>query len=163
MTWSPRERRPAPQVEIETASPLWEAEPGAEEAVREALLAAAAQVPAAGEVSVLLADDAAVQHLNAKWRGIDKATNVLSFPAAKDGALLGDIAFAFETVRREAETEDKPFLHHLSHLAVHGFLHLLGYDHLTDSQAEAMENIERRVLAQLEIPDPYRVNEPRNA
>ena len=159
MTWSPREPRPAPHVEIETASPLWQAEPVAGEAVRDALAAAAAQAPAAGEVSVLLADDMTVKRLNAKWRGIDKPTNVLSFPAAKDTGLLGDIAFAFETVKREADVEGKPFLHHLSHLTVHGFLHLLGYDHETDSQAQAMESLERRVLAQLEIPDPY----PRNA
>jgi probable rRNA maturation factor len=81
---------------------------------------------------------------------------VLSFPAARaGGALLGDIAIAYETLAREATAESKPFLHHLAHLTVHGFLHLLGYDHQTDSQAEAMEGLERAALARLEIADPY--------
>ena len=69
--------------------------------------------------------------------------------------MLGDIAIAYETTRREADDEGKPFDHHLSHLAVHGFLHLVGYDHETESEAEAMEQLERRILAQLGVPDPY--------
>ena len=128
--------------------------------VRPAIAAAAARAPAAGEMSVLLADDAAVKALNRDWRGIDEPTNVLSFPAAAPKAaglpaLLGDIAIAFETVAREAKAEKKPFLHHLAHLAGHGYLHLLGYDHQTDSDAEAMEAIERDILAAMRIPDPY--------
>lgn len=163
MSWSPRELRPAPQIAIETASPLWNGETAAADTVRKAILATAAQAPARGEVSVLLTDDAAVKALNAEWRGIDTATNVLSFPAAKSSGLLGDIAIAFETVQREAAAENKPFLHHLAHLAVHGFLHLLGYDHQTDSQADAMEGLEREILARLSIADPYRTHEPGNA
>lgn len=156
-------------VDIDTASPLWAQQPEAETTVRTAIAAAAQGVPATGEVSVLLTDDAAVRLLNRDWRGIDKPTNVLSFPHQADPgpfALIGDIAIAYETLARESVAEDKPFLHHLAHLAVHGFLHLMGYDHETDSQADAMEQLERDILARLEIPDPYRaqeLNEPGNA
>ncbi len=85
---------------------------------------------------------------------------MLSFPSAAPKLagvppLLGDIAIAFETLEREARAEGKPFLHHLAHLAVHGYLHLLGYDHQTDSEAEAMEALEREILAAMRIPDPY--------
>src|SRR5262249_50733570 len=160
MTWSPRQGLPVPHIEIQMQSPLWDAEPQAADTVRKAIAAAASSAPAAGEVSVLLADDATVQSLNAQWRGIDKPTNVLSFPAARGGDLPGDIAIAYETLRRESATEDKPFLHHLAHLAVHGFLHLLGYDHETDSQAAAMEKLERDILARLAIADPYRAHQP---
>jgi len=160
MSPSPARRANAPDVEIEIDSPLWESQPQAEETVRAAIAAAAARAPGDGAVSVLLADDATVQALNRDWRGIDKPTNVLSFPsAAPKGAgvprLLGDIAVAFETLAGEADAEKKPFLHHLAHLTVHGYLHLLGYDHQTDSEAEAMEALEREILADMRIPDPY--------
>ena len=97
----------------------------------------------------MLTDDAGIRTLNSNWRGIDKPTNVLSFPALQptgpvgaDDAprMLGDIAIAYETTRREADDEQKPFDHHLSHLAVHGFLHLIGYDHENDDDAEDMES-----------------------
>lgn len=116
---------------------------------------------ASAELSICLTDDAHIAQLNAQWRGKPKATNVLSFPAfpPKKGAalppLLGDIVLAAETVRREAELENKPLDHHISHLAVHGLLHLLGYDHETDEEADEMERLERRILARLAIPDPY--------
>ena len=106
-------------------------------------------------------DDSGIRTLNRDWRGIDKPTNVLSFPAAQTPAgraqprMLGDIAIAYEITRREAESEHKPFAHHLSHLAVHGFLHLIGYDHETDADAEKMESLERSILASLGVPDPY--------
>jgi probable rRNA maturation factor len=74
--------------------------------------------------------------------------------------MLGDIAIAYDTTRREADDEQKPFDHHLSHLAVHGFLHLIGYDHEKDGDAEAMETLEREILAQLGIPDPYADRNP---
>lgn len=120
-------------------------------------------VEAAGEseLSLIFTDDAHVRSLNAEWRGMDKATNVLSFPAfpaAPDRPLppmLGDVVLAYETIAREAALEDKPADHHLSHLIVHGFLHLLGYDHETEREAVEMENAERRILARLAIPDPY--------
>jgi len=160
MSAKPARRGAAPDIDVEAQSSLWQAEPEAEATVRAAIAAAAARAPAAGEMSVLLADDAAVKALNRDWRGIDEPTNVLSFPAAASRAaglpaLLGDIAIAFETVAREAKAEKKPFLHHLAHLAVHGYLHLLGYDHQTDSEAETMEALERDILAAMRIPDPY--------
>jgi probable rRNA maturation factor len=113
------------------------------------------------ELSLLFTDDAHIQALNREWRGKDKATNVLSFPAfdiGPDDALppmLGDIVLARETILSEAALEQKPFEHHLTHLMVHGLLHLLGYDHETEDEADEMEAIERLVLAKLAIPDPY--------
>ncbi len=112
------------------------------------------------ELSVVFCDDARIRELNAGWRGKDKPTNVLSFPAfeVEEGfqpPMLGDIVLAAGTVGREAELEGKPLAHHIVHLLVHGFLHLLGYDHETDEEAEEMEAVERRALARLAIPDPY--------
>ncbi|HTR14821.1 MAG TPA: rRNA maturation RNase YbeY [Roseiarcus sp.] len=112
------------------------------------------------EVSLLLADDARLQSLNANWRGLDKATNVLSFPAASperisDGRLLGDIAIAYETVEREAGSAGEALGDHYRRLVAHGFLHLIGYDHQTDEEAERMESLERRILARLGVRDPY--------
>jgi len=104
---------------------------------------------------------AAIRELNAGWRGKDKPTNVLSFPAVpetREGPLppmLGDIVLAAGTVAREAALEGKPVENHITHLVVHGLLHLLGYDHETDMQAEEMEAVERAALARLAIPDPY--------
>lgn len=114
------------------------------------------------EVSLVFSDDAHVRSLNAGWRGKDKPTNVLSFPAFPDwptGTLppmLGDVVLAAQTVAAEALAEGKPLTHHISHLIVHGILHLIGYDHETDAEAEEMEEMERRILAGLDIPDPYR-------
>ena len=114
----------------------------------------------------MLTDDAAIATLNRNWRGIDKPTNVLSFPAAGTRParrLLGDIVIAYETLAREAPTRGRPFLHHLAHLAVHGFLHLIGYDHQTDAQADAMEGLESKILARLDMADPYLALEPGDA
>ena len=114
-----------------------------------------------GEVAVVLTDDCAIRALNRDWRSKDAATNVLSFPARESRAvrgapcLLGDIVIAFETTEREARAEHKPFVHHLAHLAVHGFLHLAGYDHEADDEADAMERLETAILARLDMPDPY--------
>ncbi|MEO5756307.1 MAG: rRNA maturation RNase YbeY [Mesorhizobium sp.] len=131
--------------------------------VDRAAAAAFAETGAKGhsELSVVFSDDAHVQRLNAGWRGKDKPTNVLSFPAfpfPKGGPLppmLGDIVLAAETVSREAALEDKPVENHITHLVIHGLLHLLGYDHETDAEAEEMEALERTALARLAIPDPY--------
>jgi probable rRNA maturation factor len=150
-------------VDILAESPQWDAQPGAEATVRRAIVQAAAVEGTAdpnAEVSVLLCDDAVIAALNARWRGRDELTNVLSFPAPPPGdpaapAHLGDIAIACETVIREAQEQGLPVSHHLAHLAVHGFLHLLGYDHGTDGEAERMEQLEREILASLGIPDPY--------
>lgn len=113
------------------------------------------------ELSIVFSDDAHVRALNAAWRGKDSPTNVLSFPAFPHATaealppMLGDIILAAETVQREAELEAKPLVHHMTHLLVHGFLHLVGHDHLDEDEAEEMEALERRVLARLAIPDPY--------
>jgi probable rRNA maturation factor len=156
-------------TEVLVVADCWQAEPGAEAVIHRAIEAAAEVADAdadAGEaeLAIMLTDDRGIRTLNRNWRGIDKATNVLSFPALQptgpagpDDAprMLGDIAIAYETTRKEADEERKPFDHHLSHLAVHGFLHLIGYDHENDADAEAMESLERDILAQLGIPDPY--------
>jgi probable rRNA maturation factor len=110
----------------------------------------------AGGVTILLADDATVQDLNARFRGKDAPTNVLSFPAPATAAPhLGDIALAYGVCSREAQAQGKPLAHHLMHLTAHGVLHLLGYDHQSDADAEAMEALERKILAGLGVPDPY--------
>ncbi len=106
------------------------------------------------ELSLLFTDDAAVQRLNAAWRNKDKPTNVLSFPQAF-GPLLGDVILAAETVREEAALARKPLRDHMAHLIVHGFLHLIGYDHEADRDAEAMEALEREALKRMGIADPY--------
>lgn len=127
--------------------------------IARAIRAAAATMQSTGSVSVLIEDDAGIRVLNRQWRGIDEATNVLSFPAAEMPGMtakyLGDIAISYETVAREAEAAARPYAHHLAHLAVHGFLHLLGYDHQADLAAEEMEELERHILNGLGIPDPY--------
>ncbi|WP_244636734.1 rRNA maturation RNase YbeY [Limoniibacter endophyticus] len=113
------------------------------------------------ELSLVFTDDTSIHALNRDWRNKDKPTNVLSFPAFDIAPgdtlppLLGDIIIAYETVTREAALEEKPFEHHLTHLMVHGFLHLLGYDHETEQEAEEMEAIEVKILSRLSIPDPY--------
>ena len=109
-----------------------------------------------GDISVILTSDAEIQALNARFRGQDKATNVLSFPAgAHAGGHLGDLALALGVCTREAAEQGKPLAHHLMHLVVHGVLHLVGHDHDVDADAEAMEALERRILAGLGVPDPY--------
>ena len=113
------------------------------------------------EASVMLTDDAQIQELNRTWRAKDKPTNVLSFPAPEQpGATgprhLGDIALAYETLVRESEEESKELAHHFAHLMVHGVLHLLGYDHEVEAEAEIMEGLEVKALATLGIADPYR-------
>lgn len=136
----------------------------AERAALAALAAAYEDGDAPAELSVVLADDATVRTLNRDYRGKDKPTNVLSFalteaagPEPEPGApiLLGDVILARETVVREAAEQGKPEDDHLTHLVVHGVLHLLGYDHEQDDEAEAMERLETRVLAGLGIRDPY--------
>jgi probable rRNA maturation factor len=156
-----------PMTEILVVADCWQHEPEAEAVIQRAIAAAAPFVDADvsdAELAVMLTDDSGIRTLNINWRGIDKPTNVLSFPALQPTApsrtgdaprMLGDIAIAYETMRKEADDEGKPFDHHLSHLAVHGFLHLVGYDHETEDEAEAMEALEQDILAQLGIPDPY--------
>jgi probable rRNA maturation factor len=127
----------------------------------EAAVAVADEADEDFEVSVMLTDDAQIRELNRTWRGKDKPTNVLSFPAPEPpGATgprhLGDIALAYETLVRESEEESKELAHHFAHLIVHGVLHLLGYDHEVEAEADIMEALEVKALATLGIADPYR-------
>jgi len=139
-----------------------------EEAVRQAVDALARHLPTpieqASEASVVLASDALVRRLNYAYRGVDSATNVLSFPfqpppgaRPEDRADLGDVVLAVETIRLEAHERGIEPRHHLQHLVVHGLLHLLGYDHQTDATADAMERMETAILAQIGVADPHAV------
>ena len=167
-----REGARGPAIDVVIASSRWSKAPQAARLVRRTIAAAAPARARAAELSVILTSNRAIGALNRQWRGQDKPTNVLSFPApgqagkqaakrasrrAPRGAPrhLGDIVIAYETAAAEARAEHKPFDHHLAHLAVHGFLHLLGYDHESHSEAEAMERRERRILSRLGVPDPY--------
>jgi probable rRNA maturation factor len=155
MTAAPKRRAATPTIDIQVASKLWQAQPAAEQTVRTTIAAAAKFAKADGEVSVLLTDDAAIRTLNRDWRKIDKPTNVLSFPAPKGASMLGDIVIAYEALERECAEEDLIFLEHLAHLTVHGFLHLIGYDHQDDAQADKMEGLESKIMTLMKLPDPY--------
>ena len=161
MTSAPSRHAPAPSIDIQIQSPLWDAQPLAAQTVRDAIAAAAATLSTAdNEVSILLTDDKAIRLLNREWRGIDKPTNVLSFPAATTKAsvrmpLFGDIVMAYEALKRECDDGDRIFLHHLAHLTVHGFLHLIGYDHQVEAQAEEMEGLESKIVTRMQMPDPH--------
>jgi probable rRNA maturation factor len=157
-------------VDIIVTAPCWEQQAGLEEltqsTVRECVALSGARLARDCELSVNFTDDATIRELNAQWRGIDKPTNVLSFetpgPLAKRLA-LGDIVIAHETVIREAEEQDKSFTAHLTHLIIHGFLHLIGYDHQTPREADEMEELERRIASALGLSDPYEGSEPVDA
>jgi probable rRNA maturation factor len=155
---------PVPLIDVIVEDGAWDS--GAEATVRRSLAEAAVATGTDFKdrtLAVLLTDDISIRRLNAQWRHIDKPTNVLSFPApaGQQGAVqsLGDIAIAYETTAREAKEEGKPFADHLAHLGVHGFLHLLGYEHDTDAAAEQMEGLERVILARLGVADPYLTHE----
>jgi probable rRNA maturation factor len=182
-------------LDISVPSSLWRGLPRARPIARETIAAAALEmggIARKATVSLCLADDAALRAFNVRWRGIDKPTNVLSFPAPVDAVhspsidgrpsgcpldrvdraqrarlqpavaqesapttSLGDIALAYETLAREAENLGVPLADHYRHLIAHGFLHLIGYDHQTDAEAERMEALETKILARLGAADPY--------
>ena len=170
-------------LDISVPSSLWRGLPRARAIALETIAAAALESGAAlregVEVSLCLTDDGALRALNSRWRGIDKPTNVLSFPAPVDAVggrvgraqrarlqpavaqgsapvvSLGDIALAYETLAREAENLGVSLADHYRHLLAHGFLHLIGYDHETDAEAARMEGLETRILARLGAADPY--------
>ena len=153
-------------VDITIADPEWTTMlPNAEDVVRETASAAWSGVPEAAkgsaEISILLADDDTVRDLNREHRGKDQPTNVLSFAIGEaDGlgeapVMLGDVVLASGVVLREASAQGKPVAAHLRHLVVHGVLHLLGYDHETDLDAESMESLEVEILGNLAVPNPY--------
>jgi probable rRNA maturation factor len=149
-------------IEVEVGDPAWEdalpdaaqiAETAAEAAISTASGDDAAH---AGGLVILLTDDAQMKDLNARFRGKDAATNVLSFPAPPNAHdHIGDIALAYGVCAGEAAAQGKSLADHLRHLTIHGVLHLFGYDHEIDSEAEAMEVLERRILAGLGVADPY--------
>lgn len=142
-------------IEIEVEADAWTgALPETEAVVERAAQAALGTVE--GDIVVLLTDDAAVRELNARFRDKDRPTNVLSFPAPENAAPhLGDIVLAYGVCATEAEAQGKTLADHLSHLVVHGVLHLLGRDHEDDGEAEEMETEEREILAQIGVADPY--------
>jgi probable rRNA maturation factor len=152
-------------VDITIADDAWHGLlPDAEAVVRAAAEAAwrlLAPAGAVAEVSILLTDDETVSRLNERHRGLDRPTNVLSFPigaavpAGDQPTMLGDVVLASGVVAREAAAQEKAVAAHLSHLVVHGVLHLLGYDHETDPEAETMEALEVQTLAGLGLPNPY--------
>ena len=145
-------------IDVEIEAPAWTlALPDAEALMRAAARATLDSEGASDEgVTLLLTDDETVRELNARFRQQDKPTNVLSFPAPHNPEhFLGDVALAYGVCAREAAEQGKPLAHHLQHLVAHGVLHLLGYDHEGDDEAEAMEGLERVVLAGLGVPDPY--------
>ncbi len=143
----------------------WDAIPDLEKLARRAAHAAlwgAYSGPQSVSLAILFTGDAAVAEINRQWRGQAKPTNVLSFPAPAGPPVpegeprpLGDIVLGFGTVAREAEEQGKPLPHHATHLIVHAVLHLLGQDHETETEAEIMEALERTILKQLGIADPY--------
>ncbi|HVT55557.1 MAG TPA: rRNA maturation RNase YbeY [Xanthobacteraceae bacterium] len=148
-------------IDISVECEGWHRILGAELIVHRAAVAACEEAGVeAGEISILLTDDAQMQALNRNFRGKDQPTNVLSFPPdeiREDVRFYGDVALAFETLLRETREEEKRVDAHLSHLAAHGVLHLLGFDHENDTDAEAMEAREVKILAKLGFPDPYTV------
>jgi len=144
------------------AAPAWRQvanlEELAQDCVHQSLAVSGATLAKECELSVTFSDDAAIQALNAAWRGKDQPTNVLSFPtpgAVERKPLLGDVIIAYETVAKEAQEQGKPLRAHAAHMVAHGFLHLIGYDHETADEAERMEALERKIALALGFPDPY--------
>ena len=131
----------------------WRSHRGLQARVKNAAQAAAKAAKLKGGFTILLADDKRLRALNRDFRGKDKPTNVLSFPA--DGAYRGDIAMAYGVTSKEAKAAGKSFADHAAHLAVHGVLHLAGYDHERPKDAQVMEPLEVKILARLGVADPY--------
>jgi probable rRNA maturation factor len=152
------------RIEFVEGEPRWRRALASRKLAREAAAAAAEEagvkLARGAEVTIHLVNDESIREINKQWRAKDAPTNVLSFPAAPadriaSARLLGDIFVALETLEREAAAEGKPLADHFRHLVAHGFLHLLGFDHETPAEAEAMEAIEVRALARLGVEDPY--------
>ncbi len=153
-----------PSIDLSIECDSWSAVE-ALEALAQSVIAAcvtetARAIPDKSEVSLLFCDDAAIRMLNKTWRAKDAPTNVLSFPVPTrkgktPSPMLGDIVIAYETTAAEAARDAKTLRDHTAHLIAHGFLHLVGFDHESEAEAELMENAERRILRQLGIADPY--------
>ncbi len=145
------------EVDVVVEARAWRAAlPRVEALARRALAATLADQGASGHLTLLLSDDAAVRRLNAGFRGREKPTNVLSFPAPEGSGTLGDLALAYGVVRREAAEAGRPMAAHLAHLLVHGALHLLGHDHAAAGEAMAMERAEARILRRIGVANPWR-------
>jgi probable rRNA maturation factor len=148
------------EIDVRVADPRWEALGDADGFAAHVLGKASARMRAGGEIAILLTNDAEMHALNKQWRGKDKPTDVLSFPSDQpeipgQPQYLGDVAVGYETALRDAGDMGRPFEAHASHLLIHGFLHLLGYDHMTPEDARLMEPLEADILAVLGWPDPY--------
>ncbi len=147
-------------IDLRVADDRWQVLGDCEQLAARVLGLAAQRLGEGGEAAVLLTDDAEMRALNKQWRGLDKPTDVLSFPGDSpeipgQPQYLGDIAIGFETARRDAQEMDRAFEGHIAHLLIHGFLHLLGYDHIEAEDAKVMEPLEVELLASLGWPDPY--------
>lgn len=168
-----------PNIHLEIASVPWKKVRGLTKRLETAaaltlscLSADLLPVARGAEATLLLTTDKAVQTLNRDYRGKDKPTNVLSFPQFErrelvklgkqgaEGLYVGDIAVAYQFTAKEAKAEGKPLLDHVTHLMIHGLLHLFGYDHLTPAQAARMERLEKEIMATLGLPDPYEILTP---
>lgn len=152
-----------PVIEVAIEADDWASLETPLQLAEEVILAAIGEIGVAlaanAEISVLFCDDGFIRDLNRKWRGIDRPTNVLSFPAGGDvssALIVGDIVIAFETASREASAAGRPLRDHVAHLLVHGFLHLIAHDHNGVAEAATMEALERAVLGRLGIADPFR-------
>lgn len=149
-------------IDLRVAEPRWESLGDVNALAAHVLGHAANQLKSAGEISILLTNNAEMRALNKQWRGFDKPTDVLSFPSDSpeipgEPLHLGDIAMAYETALDDAKAMGRPFEAHVSHLLIHGFLHLLGYDHIQSEDAKVMEPLEAMILSGLGWPDPYAV------
>jgi len=150
--------RPQLDIEIVRQSDGWDRAKVSDALLSQAAIAAFVAAPRSElnrEIAILLTGDDEMRALNLRWRGKDAPTNVLSFPGGEDEGHLGDVALAFETVEREAMQQNVAIVDHAAHLVVHGMLHLLGYDHETEDEADKMETLETKILATLGIADPY--------
>lgn len=147
-------------IDLRVADERWAVLGDCDHFAAQVLGIAAGRLPAAGEASILLTNDAEMHALNRQWRNIDKATDVLSFPGEGpeipgQPQYLGDIAIGYDTALCDAEAMGRPFEAHIAHLLIHGFLHLMGYDHIEPEDAKVMEPLEAEILAGLGWPDPY--------
>jgi probable rRNA maturation factor len=164
-TPNPRSDNPTPKnnglsIDLRIADPRWDMLGDIDAFAAHVLGLASARMGQGGEIAILLTNDAEMHALNRQWRGMDKPTDVLSFQGESpeipgQPQYLGDVAVGFDTALRDAEAMQRPFDGHVSHLLVHGFLHLLGYDHIEADDAKVMEPLEAEILAGLGWPDPY--------